>query len=75
MLDQFSFTATMVNPLSGSIATRSATPGRSAKPSMQEPNFRPSNSAVSSADCIEAWCSVGSSMAFMGTPHVLRVRA
>src|SRR4029077_15127706 len=66
----FSFTATMVSPLSGSMATRSATAGRSAKPSMQEPNFCASSSAVSSAEAIAALCSVGTRMVFMHTPHM-----
>src|ERR1700683_1523186 len=66
----FSLTATMVSPLSGSMATRSATAGRSGKPSMQEPNFCSSSSAVSSADAIAALCSVGTRMVFMHTPHM-----
>src|SRR5258707_729385 len=66
----FSFTATMVRPLSGSMATRSATAGRSGKPSMQEPNFCASSNAVSSADAIAALCSVGTRMVFMHTPRM-----
>src|SRR5580692_10214350 len=65
----FSLTATMVSPLSGSMATRSATAGRNAKPSMQEPNFCANSSAVSSADAIAALCSVGTRIVFMHTPH------
>src|SRR3984885_8378662 len=66
----FSLTATMVSPLSGSMATRSATAGRNAKPSMQEPNFCANSSAVSSADAIAALCSVGTRIVFMHTPHI-----
>ena len=71
MSASFSLTASMVSPVSGSIATMSAIAGRIGKPSMQLPNFCASNSAVSKADTMSAPCSVGTRMLFMTrAPHV-----
>ena len=65
MSASFSLTATMVSPASGSMATMSATAGRSGKPSMQLPNFCAKSSAASKADAIAELCSVGTRMVFM----------
>ncbi len=66
----FSFTATIVRPASGSMATMSATAGRSAKPSMQLPNFCANSRAVSNADSMAALFSVGTRMVFMHAPRL-----